>query len=217
MTQVTVPIAASADDGYVYGDGATYVSIAYVGAGSTENSVWIQRYLSGTYRVLNALLRFNTSGYVPAGVTITAATLQLMIFVVDNANARNIVADYITSFSYVSADWSITSNDIAIGAVPLSSLSAAAPAGALNSFTLRNLHNITPSSTVSLRLHIDGGQPTGMNNIEFASFDGAVVEPRLVIDYETASRTRGAPDAIAYQNRFSPTLVLSDLQIDPDL
>jgi hypothetical protein len=140
-----------------------------------------RRLVSGSYQIFDALLRFDTSS-IPDDATITAATLKLFVTAKANSNGRNLVADW-----YDTANWPIDAADYqqdpagtALTGSPLGS----ATVSAMNSFTLTNLSSVSLTGQTGLRLQIDGGQPTGDNYLQLASFDSTTnPKPQLVITY----------------------------------
>ena len=58
--------------------------------------------------------------------------------------------------------------------------------GATNDFALTGLSSIATSGYTGLRLLVDGGQPSGDNYVQIASFDNPTLpEPQLVVTYTT--------------------------------
>jgi hypothetical protein len=127
-----------------------------------------RRLAFGSYGVYVPLLRFDTSG-LPAGATVTGATLKLFVNKTVSADGRNLVAEWAPSavWPLVSSDWTLNSTASALAGVAVSSLQTAA----VNSFALTGLSNISTSGFTSLRLHLSGGQPAGDNYVQFASFE----------------------------------------------
>jgi len=76
----------------------------------------------------------------------------------------------------------LSSTASALAATPISSLQQ----GAVNSFALTGLSNVSASGFTALRLHVDGGQPAGDNLVQFAaSEDTSAPAPQLVLTWTT--------------------------------
>ena len=55
-----------------------------------------------------------------------------------------------------------------------------------NELALQNLGSISITGSTGLRLHVDGGVPSGENGFWFASFEGTSAKPQLEVTYTTA-------------------------------
>jgi hypothetical protein len=181
---LTLTLAAGADNGEVDVNGAQ--TGGYPPPGSA--SVWVGQTLTaarrlayGSYGIYEPLLRFDTSG-LPAGATITSATLKLYVNRTSYGDNRNLVADWQPNavWPLSASDWSLNSSGNALNPVPVSSISA----NTQNSFALTGLANISTSGYTTLRLELDGGQPAGDNYVQFASYqDASAPKPQLVLTY----------------------------------
>ena len=137
--------------------------------------------LFGGYEVRTGLLRFDTST-IPAGATITSASLRLYVTGRSSVDARTLVAEWDNDAAWPlnASDYTATPANTASTGTPISSLSP----NAYNTLTLQNLGSISRTGTTTIRLHIDGGQPTGENNVSIAAFEaGTATAAQLVLDY----------------------------------
>jgi hypothetical protein len=127
------------------------------------------------------LLRFDTSA-LPDGATVTGATLRLYVTGRTSANARSLVGEWFSA-----ANWPIDAGDYSLNAA--SSAYAGSPINSLalnaqNDLALRNLASISTTGSTGIRLHVDGGAPSGENNVFFASFENtSLAKPQLVVTY----------------------------------
>jgi hypothetical protein len=115
---------------------------------------------------------------------VTGATLKVFVNTATSADSRNLVAEWAPSavFPIAPSDWTLSSSANALAGAPISSITA----GQVDSFALTELGNISTSGYTILRLHVDGGQPSGDNYVQFAaSEDGTVPAPQLVINWTT--------------------------------
>ena len=188
---VTVTLASGADNGEVDVNGAqsagyppSSAPAPYVGVTMTA----ARRLAYGGYGIYEPQLRFNTAGVLPAGATITSATLKVFVNRLVNGDGRNLVADWLPAavWPLSAADWALAPVGDALAPVAVGSLAV----GAVNSFSLTGFSNISTSGYTSLRLQIDGGQPAGDNYVQFATYqDSTAPKPQLVLTYTTASAT----------------------------
>lgn len=188
MPTVEIPIAASADDRYVYKDSGAYPPAGSVILNTSATSVVIQRSLGATYRVACGLMRFSSDGYLPDDCTIVSAWVRCVPTYRDNVNAKSLAMDY-WLLANTDADYSATPLDNAHAGTPLANLTLNVD----NSFALLNPDaNVSKTSDTGLRLHLgDDTVPTGSNQLNIASYDHATLtEPRLVVEY-----TLNAPPA----------------------
>jgi hypothetical protein len=193
-TTVTFSLAGSGDDGDLRLTGSGYPPVGAV-AGNTSGSFVTtgRRFVFGGYDVFNALMRFDTSA-IPDGATVTGATLRLQVTAKQNADARNLVAEW-----YDSANWPIDGGDYALGS-SANALAGSAIAqivvGSQNDFALSGLGSLSKTGFSGLRLQVDGGQPSGDNFVQVASFDHATLpEPQLVVTYTTGPPPPDTPPA----------------------
>lgn len=179
----TFNVAASADDAVVYKEGATYppdTGPTYL-EGASDGVLGGRLYNSGnsTYYIYNGLARWDTSS-IPDNATIDAATFRAYVTVVQNADSRNITADWYTG-AFDGTAYSETAQTDANAGVAISSFTARQD----NDITLTGYATgINKTGYTALRFHCDGGQPTGMNRINIAYWDNNThTEPRLIVDY----------------------------------
>jgi hypothetical protein len=137
--------------------------------------------LYGGYEVRTALLHFNTSS-LPVGATITSASLRLYVTSRTSANNRNLVGEWDNGAAWPldGTDYTVTPSSTAAVGVAINSLTAAA----VNALPLQNLGSISATGWTTIRLHVDGGQPSGDNGVFFGSFE-AGTPAQLVINWQT--------------------------------
>lgn len=181
MPQVIVPIASGSDDGFVYRDGSTSYPPS-TGTATDNASTFADTSrewtAGGLFRLFNTLLRFDTGAQLPDGATIDSVSLSVDVMFISNVDGRNLTADYY-AWDGTAADYSQTAQTGAITAYSLSGVTTG-----LNSIPFNGFSGISTTGITSVRLHVDGGQPTGRNIMEIATFEDATLqEPRLIIDY----------------------------------
>jgi hypothetical protein len=184
---LTVSLASGADDGEVDLSGAQSAGYPPSGTPVVYNGKTLtagRRLAFGSYGVYVPLLRFDTSG-LPAGATVTSATLKLYVNKRLSQDGRSLVAEWAPSavWPLASSDWTLSSSGNALAGVAISSL----PSSGVASLSLAGLANVSTTGYTSLRLHVDGGQPSGDNYVQFAaSEDAAVADPQLVLNWTTS-------------------------------
>lgn len=178
-------LASGGDDGDLQQRSSVsggYPPTGGIGVNSTGSVFTAGRRLAfGNYSVLVDLLRFDTSA-LPDDAVVTSATLKLHVTGKADANDRALQAEW-----YAAASWPIDAADFALdssaSALPGADLTAIAT-GQVSSFALASLTSVSVTGFTGLRLHISGGQPTGDNLIQFASYDHASLpEPQLVVEW----------------------------------
>lgn len=183
-TTVTLKVAASGDDGDVMMNSASYPPSGATGT-NTTGSIFTagRRFAYGSYQVLTALARFDTSS-LPDAATVTSARLRIYVTGKADLNSRNVVGEW-----YPPSNWPIDGADYALNAsataftTDVTTLSVAA----MNEFTLQNLASLSKTGYTALRLHLDGGQPSADNYVQMATYDHATLpEPELIVTYTTA-------------------------------
>ena len=98
------------------------------------------------------------------------------------ADGRTLVASSVPGAVWPLAvsDYSLSSSASASAGAPLVGVTR----GAVTYLPWRNLGSIAASGDTTLRLHVDGGAPTGENQASFAAFEnGTVPAPQLVVTY----------------------------------
>jgi thermitase len=182
-TTVTFSVGAGGDDGNVGAASASSYPPGVAAVGSSSGSVFTagRRFVFGSYDVFAGLVRFDTSS-LPDDATVTGATLRLFVTRTADADGRNFVGEW-----YGAASWPIDGGDYALSSTG-SAFSAAditlIRAGASNDFALSGLGSVSKTGLTGLRLHVDGGQPTGDNVVKVASLeDGGLPKPQLLITY----------------------------------
>lgn len=188
MTLSTFAVAASGDDGTVAKTAGVYPPTGSVTIATSDTSMNTQRLKSGAnYTVRPAIIAWDTSS-LPDTNTISGATLDIVPLSTNfnNADTRNLVGEWYAGYtgSIVAGDYTDTPASTAFS-IALSALTT----DTINTITLTNPDtNISKTGVTALRLHIDGGQPTGLNRVLIASFDHATQqEPRLNVTHAAAA------------------------------
>jgi glucose/arabinose dehydrogenase len=184
----TFSILAGDEDGNVFSNSMGAGSGAYPPDGAiTTSTAWtgvlVRRSgpLFGGYEVRTGLLRFDSSA-IPDGATITSATLRLHVTSATTADARRLVAEWYNPALWPidAGDYTATAASTAHQGTPIGSLTP----GAQNDLPLQNLAQISTTGLTALRLHIDGGQPTGENGVSFTAFEHATLpQAQLIVSY----------------------------------
>lgn len=182
MPTMTFNVAASGDDGVVDGSNATYPPATAGTVSDTGISVTVSRdFVSPNYRTRNGLIRWDTTT-LPAGATITAATVRFTPSAKADANGRSLVAEW-----YSGSNWPIDTTDYAAtapGTPAASILLSSVVLNALTDLVFTDLSGINPTGYTGVRLHISGDEPTGMNRVSLPTWDHTVApEPQLIITY----------------------------------
>jgi hypothetical protein len=185
-----IPVAASGDDGYVEQWSTAYAgSDGTFSADLTTDAMTVRNSQPGfggsnQFARSNFIARFLTDA-IPDAATITAATLQIKSNAnLTNVNSRNLQIEWIADPGTITtADYNATPAATAKAATALSGLAAStAYAWAL----LAPAANISKVAATGLRFHIDGGSPTGNNQIGFHTYDHATEPaPVLMVTYTT--------------------------------
>lgn len=211
-------VGASADDlwgGYTH---TVYPpsSVGTGGFGTTNNNIEIiarKRFITPNYSSLNIYIRWDTTtpGDVPVGSVPFAARIIMSCTSKADDNARAIEGEWFNWSSITSASYVDNVTPTAFTAVPVASIT-------LNqnyTFNLMNpRQNINTAGYTGVRLMINGGEPAGVNQVGFASFDHTTrTEPLLEVDYYEEFN-RLAPDAILSMTNLSGTV--ADIDESPD-
>jgi hypothetical protein len=129
-----------------------------------------------TFRLQNALLRFNTSS-LPDAANIVSASLTVYVTSVANGDARSLSGDWFSwSPSCDSTDYSVAAgtNALSTSGNCGSACQIAMISGGTRTFSLDNANsNVSRTGNTHLRLHVTGGQPTAENFVYFAAQDHA--------------------------------------------
>jgi hypothetical protein len=147
---------------------------------ASTTTLTVERTLySGKYYVRGAELRFDTSG-IPADAEIEGATLTLYPTGVSTANSRSLAVEWFKDWTGTSSDWTGTASASA-GSVPLAAITPDQPV----SIPLRSAPvNVNRAGYTDFRLHVDGGQPSGLNKVVIAGYGSTVGQPaRLEVSY----------------------------------
>ncbi len=201
----TFTVAAAADSQYVRKTGAAYPpTSAMARSGTTDANVSAVRELNaGVYAVNCGLLRWDTSS-LPDDVVVTAPTIRVITVARDDADARNITADWYQWDGASTTDYSETSQTGALAASDLTLISATA--GVSNDIVLDNATGVSLTGITRVRLHLSGDVPLARNRAVFASEAHATyTAPQLIVPYTT-------PDAIppAAPQWGSPAITLGE-------
>lgn len=132
------------------------------------------------FQVHNGLMRWDTSS-LPDNAVIAGASLDIAGIGGNSADARSMSMDWFVFVGNMS-DYISTAQTNAFAGKPIADIPKD---NSVSRFALLDAAtNINKTGTSGLRMHVTGGQPTGLNNIQFASFDHTtVVEPKLVVDW----------------------------------
>ena len=177
---MTFGVTTTGDDGDISARGPAYPPNG-VPAPNTSGVFLTagRRFAFGSYWNLNALMRFDTSA-LPDNATITSAKLRIYVTARTSSDDRNLIGDW-----YAASNWPIDAGDYAL-TTPGGALSAVI--GSLPSQASADLplttSGISATGFSALRLLVDGGQPSGDNYVQMASWDNATLpEPKLVVTY----------------------------------
>lgn len=144
----------------------------------------VERTLDVSYFVVNGLVRWDTSS-LPDNAVVSAATLRIWVNSRTSANSLNLTAGWYAWDGTSSSDYTSTPETSALAGTALSSITT----GASNDFILLSPASVSLSGYTSLRFHISqraaDAAPTGINQLQFRSFDHATdPEPQLIVTYE---------------------------------
>lgn len=214
MPSLTFPITVGTDDGRVLRSSAvSYADVVNAtNAYNTSNirTSAVRSLNAGTYNIQLALLRFNTAS-IPDTATVTGAVLQLYCtptldkFDVDN---RNLTGDWTAWTGSAPADWSETAGTDAFSGLDITSISSDGPVN----ITLSNaVTGVSKTGNTHLRIHVDGGAPTGRNEMGFATYDHTTLqEPNLTVSYTYPVDIGGGRSAYAMVGE------VANIDEDPD-
>jgi len=169
-------VSAGGDDGRVWGRDRTLYPPAVTKAVTGANQVLTARsfYVDAHppyYHIGNSLLRFNTAPLNQLkGATITGATLCIYVRSMSNDEERNLTADWYSSSKWPidKADYSKAFKTTALAGYPLGNLTP----GAYRQVPLTNADGVNTGGFTGIRLHVNGGKPTGKNYVYTGTFEG---------------------------------------------
>jgi glucose/arabinose dehydrogenase len=207
-TGATFSIGTGADDGDLNRSGSSYPPAGAPAANATGTVFTAgRRFLFGGYEVLVPLLRFNTSG-LPDNAIVTSARLRLNVTGTADVDNRKLVAEW-----YPGTNWPIDASDYALSssANALTGADITQIAIGRNDFPLSGLASISKTGYTGLRLHVDGGQPTGDNYVQIASLENTTLtEPQLIVTYSTGQAPANtAPPTVTGTPAVGQTLTAS--------
>jgi len=177
----TFSVLAMGDDGYVDVAGATYPPRGTPRVHGWKLAQVSRGFVSGTYAVETALLRFDTSG-LPDDATITSVKLRLFVTAKGDGDARSLVGEWYGAGNWPigAGGWSLDSSADALAGVAISTIATSAS----NDFMLANGNGVSLTGSTGLRLHIDGGVPTAANTVQFATYEHTTQpEPQLIVEW----------------------------------
>lgn len=183
----TFSVTAGADDLYTRAtQGVAWPITGNITLNNGLTTVLVgRRYSGGGYYVENGLVRWDTSG-VPDAISVSSALVRVRITAISNADNSNVTGDWHNWYPAGTEDWVLESQSGAITAKAISSLTNSA----LNDLTVSDYAGINTTGYTELRLHVDGGQPTGNNYIIFAANeDSSLPEPQLIVEYTEGGGT----------------------------
>ncbi len=195
--QVTIPIAANADDLYLDAASATYpVAGPATVVGGTQECQPGRSLEGGTsYKVRNALVRFDSSA-IPDNATIDSANLLLQIINYASTNALNLIAESY-AWTGVAADW--TANEFASPCINYAMSNI--PGSGLATVPFSSVSVINKTGITSLRMSISkrasDAAPTGENYFNFASLENTTLaEAKLEVNYTLDATPPAAPTGL---------------------
>jgi hypothetical protein len=188
-SNVTVSIAASGADGYVQQSAATYPPGGSTTVNTSGGSIPVERGFNGGVHVVRVgLLRFDTS--VLSGETVLSAVLRIQSRSSEwfDSDGRNLVGEWYDPGTIDSADYTATSASTAFSEA-ITGIAKATGDGSQVDFTLTDAATeIDTAGFTGLRIHVDGGEPTGRNGVGMASLDHASTpEPKLIVTIDALS------------------------------
>lgn len=135
---------------------------------------------AGNYAIFDALLQWDTSS-LPDDASVTGATLIQTVVLASSANGRNYEGEWFNWGTCDANDWTPIAANSAFS-VPISTITGS---NSDNSFALSGAGtNVNVTGRTYLRLHISGGQPTGLNRVNAALYEHATLPgPRLRVCY----------------------------------
>jgi hypothetical protein len=177
----TFAIGAGGDDGNVGPSDAPSYPPATTANPFSTGTVFTagRRYAFGGFDVFVSLLRFDTSS-LPDDATVTGATLRLYVTQKADADSRSLVGEWYGAGNWPidAADYVLSSSGSAFTGGDVTQIRT----GATNDFALSGLGSVSRTGATALRLHVDGGQPSGDNYVQFASFESGQ-KPQLIVTY----------------------------------
>jgi hypothetical protein len=223
-------IAVSTDDGRVYGTGPSYPPPETT-VDTNENIDTVNRNYNPTntngYGISNVLMRWNTSS-LPATAHVMGAWVTVRVPAVDNnhdptvvsTDTSNLTADSYTTWPISASAYSTVAQTTALSAESLDPYSFTP--GMDDYIFLDNTSGITSTGYTGLRLHVDGSKPTGLNYLQFDSFDSTSGHgPQLTVIYDSAPTVTSAsasPSAAAPGSDVTFTVGWTDPDAgDPEL
>ena len=182
---VTFSVSAGGDDGdtQVVGNQPGGYPPSGAADASSGNNVFTagRRLAFGQFRVLDALLRFNTSS-LPDNATITSVKLRLHVLNKADANDRALVGEWYDAANWPidGADWTLNPGNNALAGADITALTLNATA----ELALGAVGNVSLTGYTALRLGVNGGQPSGDNFVQMATLEHtSAPEPQLIVTY----------------------------------
>jgi hypothetical protein len=221
MPTTVYEIGMSGDDGDVRGQSSSYPPAGGDALNTTSSLINVSknRNSSGVYTVRVGIVRFNTST-LPDNANFISARLFLYVTSKDDDSNRNLVGEWYEGGSIDLGDYSNVVLDSAFSAVDIGSISV----GADKAIILQNLSNISKTGYTGIRLHIDGGAPTGTvdNDVTFAAGDHtSLLAARLEVVWDTSVQKTltATPTATASMSRLKskPKTMTASVVTTPSL
>lgn len=199
----TFSVSTDTDDGYVRRADSTYATVPnfnFFRAMSTEVTAFAGRYFdsgSSFFFVQNQLFRWDTSSLSDAA-NILGAQFRAYFTAPSNADTRNYTGGYSAWDGTSDTDWVMNAETGAFSTA-ISSITGAA----YNTIALTAPNaNISKTGPTYIRTHVDGGQPTGMNQVETVTYEHTTFdEPRLLVDYSEPSFIQVGADGTGKKKR----------------
>lgn len=192
----TISIAAAADDGYASKTSGGYPPSGATSTTLTDGILYTWRDLNaGAFTVMVVILRFNTA-LLPHFHTLESVNLRATVsdFASNETPPRNLTGEWFT-YTGTDSDYAQDAASTAFSGVSIPSVSTI---GLRVNIPLSNIAaNVNRSGYTGLRLHIDGGQPTGRNYVGFQSFETSGGTAPALDCITDVARTRLAPTGFA--------------------
>jgi hypothetical protein len=220
VAQDTFTIAASGDDGSIYQVGTSYPTNGSITQYFDHTVVFHGRHTfgAGSFETDAGFFRWDTSS-IPNDATITSASFRGYCSERISDDALSFVMGW-GSWTPANGDFSSTPSTNAHAGTAVTSLAL----NDYNTLALQNAAaNVNTTGTTYLKSWISqrasDAAPTGINSVQFASFEHATHDPpQLIVEWSTGGGepeiTRIAPDAILSMTNLSGAV--GDVDDDPD-
>lgn len=132
------------------------------------------------------LFRWDTSS-IPNDAIITSALVRLYVNTTFDDDNRSFLLEWMSDWGTCdSSEYTTTTAADAHAGTDITSITGEAS----NDFALINLSNISLTGITAIRAHISGGEPTGYNQVQWASYDHvSLAAPELLVTYDLPTPT----------------------------